>query len=131
LKKSKRMLSVSIGGYNDFRFELMNFSQLPNPSVVSWTFSDLQFFDLRLCSLLGEIALYWGDIQQLHITKTKFSIQSGKMLDQVLRVPQSFRVLEYLTIDATDIVADDALPVFTSLVHAASYLPVLYHCSLG
>jgi hypothetical protein len=49
-------------------------------------------------------------------------------------VPQNFRALEYLTIDAIDaidIVADDALPVFTSLVHAASYLPVLYHCSLG
>jgi hypothetical protein len=35
LKKSKRMLSVSIGGYKDFRFELMNFSQLPDPSIVS------------------------------------------------------------------------------------------------
>jgi hypothetical protein len=109
----------------------MNFSQLPDPSVVSWTFSDLQFFDLRLCSLLGEIALYRGDIQQLHITKAKFSIQSGKVLDQVLRVSQSFRALEYLTIDDIDIAADDALPVFTSLTHTESYLPVLYHCSLG
>jgi hypothetical protein len=61
----------------------------------------------------------------------KFSIQSGKVLDQVLRVPQSFRALEYLTIDEIDIGADDTLPVFTSLAHAESYLPVPYHCSLG
>jgi hypothetical protein len=109
----------------------MNFSQLPDPSVVSWTFSDLQFIDLRLCSLLGEITLYRDDIQQLHIMKAKFSIQSGKVLDQVLRVSHSFRALEDLTIDDIDIAADDALPVFTSLAHTVSYLPVLCHCSLG
>jgi hypothetical protein len=118
LKRNKNVQVIYLGGYKDFRFELMNFARLEDPSVVSWNFSDLQFSDVRLCSLLAEIALYQGDIQQFEISRTKFTIQSARLLDQVLRVAQCFRSLEFLTVEEIDIAAGDALAAYTGIAHA-------------
>jgi hypothetical protein len=54
LKKKKNVHCINFGGYNDFRFELMNFARLEDPSVVS---DRLWFLDIPQCIKDSDVSL--------------------------------------------------------------------------
>jgi hypothetical protein len=129
LKKNKKVAAIYIGSYKDWQFELLGFSTSPKPSCLSWTFSDIQFLDVRLCSLIAELTDYQGEFQQLSFSRMRMSLQSVEILDQALCISPCFKSLEFLAVNEIEIPEKEVFPAFKKLCHAVMHLPMIYHFS--
>ncbi|KAK8864896.1 hypothetical protein M9Y10_010423 [Tritrichomonas musculus] len=102
LKYNKNIISIIMRNYNDLTYEQFGFSNLKNPSVVSWHFSNLSLTDQRLSLFFMEFKSYQGDLIQLSLDHIHFTTTSADRLAKLIAFHHCFRSLEVFNLTYID-----------------------------
>ena len=126
LKHNHRITTIIMKNYHNLDFAFFNFSNLINPSVVSWTFSNCNFDEpSQQLQFFTEFQKYKGDIQKLTIDRFKFPILYAERIAQIIATSYCFRTLEILEINRPEISQSNASEVYTVFGYFKNIAPNL------
>ncbi|OHT06819.1 hypothetical protein TRFO_25130 [Tritrichomonas foetus] len=131
MKHNKNILTAVLKNYDDLQYEQLTFSKLYNPSIVSWSFSNIMMKDQRLILLFNEFKFYHADILSLTLDRMHFTTNVGEKISSFLPAFHSFRTIESLDLTNIDSTGEDTNKILISFLMATTRLKSLQKLSVA